>query len=240
MKIVLVRLKNQPILRQLELEEALLRADDRHFCILNEGSTPACVLGISSKVEEMVHVERVQIPLIRRFSGGGTVVVDENTCFSTFILNASHNPETLHHFAATFYAAVFQDLPFSLHENDYRLDDKKMGGNAQYFTKSRSLHHTSFLFDWDQKRMELLKMPPKRPIYRQDRGHAEFLIPLKRYFPSRVEILNRMESVLREHFDVEEQPLSALNPILQKSYRKSIRLEDLAIDAGYQKKDSYN
>lgn len=44
----LLRLQGLPILQQLRLEEALLRADAGNWCILNDGSaTAAVVLGIS-------------------------------------------------------------------------------------------------------------------------------------------------------------------------------------------------
>ena len=49
MKLIkLLRLQNVPILRQLLLEEALLRADSNNWCIVNNGtSVPAIVMGIS-------------------------------------------------------------------------------------------------------------------------------------------------------------------------------------------------
>ena len=44
----LLRMRQVPILQQLRLEEALLRADDANWCIINDGSaTPAIVMGIS-------------------------------------------------------------------------------------------------------------------------------------------------------------------------------------------------
>lgn len=46
-------------------------------------------MGISSN-DELVHTEeayKLNIPIIKRFSGGGTVVVDEDTLFVTFIFN---------------------------------------------------------------------------------------------------------------------------------------------------------
>lgn len=228
MQIHLVKLNNVPIFQQLELEEALLRTDDRSFFILNTGSPLACVLGISSKVEQMLYVEKAQnVPLIRRFSGGGTVIVDENTVFSTFILHEHHNPDTLHRFAATFFTKVFDSLPFSFHQNDYRLQEKKIGGNAQYFTKGRSLHHTSFLYDWDKERMNLLKMPPKMPAYRENREHEAFLTPLKGHFESKQSLLSKMETTLRGAFDVVDIDSNALAHLLKGSHRKSLRLENL-------------
>ena len=44
----LIRTRQLPILRQLRLEEALLRADSGNWCFINDGtSIPAVVLGIS-------------------------------------------------------------------------------------------------------------------------------------------------------------------------------------------------
>ena len=44
----LLRLQGYPILRQLQLEEALLRADAGNWLLLNDGTPgPAVVLGIS-------------------------------------------------------------------------------------------------------------------------------------------------------------------------------------------------
>ena len=44
----LLKLHRVPILRQLLLEEALLRADSGNWCIVNNGtSVPAIVMGIS-------------------------------------------------------------------------------------------------------------------------------------------------------------------------------------------------
>ena len=96
-----LRLRNVPRLRALRLEEALYRTDRRPWLITCEtdgadgdavaaahASSQAIVLGISGKPEEMVHADRVeaaQIPLIKRFTGGGTVVCDANTLFVTFI-----------------------------------------------------------------------------------------------------------------------------------------------------------
>jgi lipoate-protein ligase A len=82
---------------------------------------------------------------------------------------------------------------FSLREDDYVLtfggdDDnreiRKMGGNAQAITGRQGwLHHTSFLWDYKDSNMErYLKLPEKRPNYRVDRSHKEFLVKLKEHY----------------------------------------------------------
>ena len=68
---------------------------------------------------------------------------------------------------------------FRLRENDYVIGDRKIGGNAQGIVKGGFLHHTSFLWDWEDANMDYLTLPYKRPTYRGDRPHDEFLIRLR-------------------------------------------------------------
>lgn len=191
MKFCLLELEGVPVLRQLQLEEALLRTDERNWCILNTNAPPAIVMGISGKPEQLLHLEKVRednIPLIKRFSGGGTVYVDENTLFVTLIANQedvgiSPFPHAIMEWSKTLYEPIFPG--FSLRENDYVFGEKKFGGNAQYIKKGRWLHHTSFLWDFDPQKMEYLKLPEKRPLYRGVRSHGEFLTPLKGVLPNK-------------------------------------------------------
>lgn len=55
------------------------------------------------------------------------------------------------------------------------IGDRKIGGNAQAISGGRWLHHTSFLFDYRDELMALLKTPPKAPQYRSNRSHGEFV-----------------------------------------------------------------
>jgi len=188
-----------PIYEQLILEEQLLRADTRNICLINYGSTPAIVMGISGKKEN------APLPLIKRFSGGGTVVVDENTIFITFIFNKIDvdipaEPKAIMQWTETLYSQVFP--LFKLRDNDYVFGDRKFGGNAQYIKKDRWLHHTSFLWDYDPARMEMLSMPEKMPAYRQGRGHLDFITPLKEHFTHKEAIGESLKKVLHQYFKV--------------------------------------
>ena len=49
---------------------------------------------------------------------------------------------------------------------DYTYGEQKFGGNAQAITKQRWLHHTSFLWDFDDSNMALLQHPSRVPKYR--------------------------------------------------------------------------
>jgi lipoate-protein ligase A len=204
----LVILNNVPILEQLRLEEALLRASQENWFLLNTGSPDAIVMGISGKPEELLNLELVaqkQVPVIKRFSGGGTVYIDPQTVFSTLICNQSTfplpmQPKPLLQWSETFYAPLFPG--FALRENDYVHGEKKVGGNAQYIQKSRWLLHTSFLWDYSLANMACLQLPHKRPAYRQDRSHDDFLSPLRPLFPQK-------EGLIKQLITIAENTLNA-------------------------------
>lgn len=223
----LVRLRHYPVFKQLQLEEALLRADQRNWCILNDGSPDSIVMGISGKKEELIHPERYEeapIPLIRRFSGGGTVVVDENTLFVSIILNhtdASSCPQSVLKWNAALYEPFLNQHGFCIQENDYALANRKFGGNAQYFCKGRWLHHSTLLWDYNPRKMDYLLLPKKRPAYRRERAHTEFLSILKEVLPEKKQVEDGLVNSLDRLFSIQEVTLEDALPILERSHRKA-------------------
>jgi lipoate-protein ligase A len=207
-----LHLKGVPILEQLQLEERLLQLDDRNWCLINEGSTPAIVMGISGKPELLIDQEKLKkepLPLIKRFSGGGTVVVDQDTLFVTFIFQKERlpfpaYPEPILRWTETLYKEVFPSSEFALRENDYILGERKCGGNAQYIKKTRWLHHTSFLWNYEKTRMEYLLHPPKTPQYRAGRTHEEFLCTLSPHFPSKAAFFDSLKTHLSRQFKLKD------------------------------------
>lgn len=228
----LLQLRNYPIFDQLLLEEALLRQDERNWCLINFGTPPAIVMGISGKKEELVNCETATqsgIPLIKRFSGGGTVIVDENTLFVTFICEKElHDfpayPEPIMRWTEEIYKEFFPS-GFALQENDYVFGDRKFGGNAQYIKKKRWLHHTSFLWDYAPQRMEHLLHPRKTPAYRQARPHADFLCKLSSHFATPEKVIERISSALKERYPVVETTLDDALPLLQGDFRQSVKYD---------------
>jgi len=210
-----IHLSNMPIYEQLLLEERLLRATNQNWCIINTGAPRAIVMGISGKKEELVDCERVSqagIPLIKRFSGGGTVIVDEETLFVTLICQQDlfsfpAYPEPILRWHEALYQDAFQHPLFHLRENDFVIGEKKCGGNAQYIQKGRWLHHTSFLWDYSQENMSYLLMPKKTPSYRKARAHSDFLCKLSEYFPSKEELTRELLSALEKRFVLESYKL---------------------------------
>lgn len=183
----LVKLHQLPILQQLQLEEALLRTDTGNWCLINTGTPDAIVMGISGRPDQLIYeslVHQKEVPIIRRYSGGGTVYVDAETIFITFIGNGKKLPRPLLEEGCQLLAPLFPSQ-FTLRENDYVIDHLKIGGNAQYIAANRWVHHVSFLWDFNSENMSLLKLPHKRPSYREDRPHDAFLTKLSVHFPDK-------------------------------------------------------
>lgn len=233
LKLHYIELENVDIFQQLVLEEALLRTENENFCLVNSGSSKSIVMGISQSPYELLHVEKVKqdkIPVIRRFSGGGTVIVDQDTFFVTFIFSKSanvtpHFPESIMRWTNDIFSKAWAIADFSLLENDFIIQSRKCGGNAQYIQKERFLQHTSFLWDFNPVNMTYLTLPKKRPQYRLDRDHSEFLCRLKDHgFLTLADLKNRLFEELSQRFYIEKIDWKEYTP---KDYRKSVVYLDL-------------
>jgi len=249
------RTRGLPILRQLMIEEALLRAHDGNWLVLNDGCRdPAVVLGISGQPEALVHTADARaagVQLIKRFSGGGTVVVDSNTVFSTLIFQQQALPEVpafpqpIMEFTGDLYGDVFATLErdparvprtarsaasdratqFQLRQNDYTWGERKVGGNAQAITKFRWLHHTSFLWEYRRDRMALLKEPSKRPEYRGERTHRAFLCPLASLGFHRQEFLEGIEdAMVARGFELQLASAEEVEDVLERDHLRITKL----------------
>lgn len=225
----LVRTRGLCVLRQLRLEESLFRANAENWAIVNDGAPrTAIVLGISGKPHRLIDVAAAHeddLLVIKRFSGGGTVVVDANTQIVSLVMNGDAVaptplfPHPLMRWTEDLYkkknAGVFRDVPnWRLHQNDYVVDVSdarsvgdgkeiapsilKVGGNAQSISKTRFVHHTSFLWDFDETNMSrYLAVPEKQPAYRENRPHGAFLAPLSRWVRDRNLMRDRLPGALR-------------------------------------------
>lgn len=222
-----LRTRGLDILSQLQLEEVLLRRSTSNYFVLNRdlrAEDAAVVLGFSGKIGELVDVDHMMknpIGLVRRYTGGGTVVVDKSTLFATFIMNSKDvdsqpYPRDIMAWSEKIYGPVFAKVggekgrAFALRENDYVLGDHKIGGNAQTITKARWVHHTSFLWDFDPQMMKYLLLPKKRPLYREDRTHSSFLAPLRHHVPSLSALEEALLDRLKQSFSLEMVALDAL------------------------------
>lgn len=225
----LLHLKDVSIFDQLQFEECFLRTNEGDLCIINEGSSPAIVMGISGKPKEVINFDKFSqtpLPIIKRYSGGGTVVVDKNTLFISFICNKTlvnfvPYPEPLMRWTEKIYKNAWSMLDFELKENDYVIGQKKIGGNAQYLTKSRFVHHSTFLWDYQSKFMNLLLHPQKTPSYRSGRCHETFVTKLCNYCDNRQLLIEALKQKLIQLFDIKEAKINEFSKASDHQYRKS-------------------
>ena len=142
------------------------------------------------------------IPILRRCSGGGTVVQGPGCLNYTLILRITadgplHNIGVANQFImrqnrAAIATLTSQPLGTSkLSEDgsarnaairghtDLAIGDRKFSGNSQRRRKHFLLFHGTFLLNFDLALVsELLPMPSKQPDYREHRAHAKFLMNL--------------------------------------------------------------
>lgn len=229
----LVLLRGMPILQQLHLEEQLLRTSSDNWCIINDGTNDRnIVMGVSGKPAELLKINSVlqdKVAVIRRFTGGGTVIVDNGTVFVTFICNKDALPDVQPYprpimcWSSLLYQEVFQDVGyFSLRENDYVFGNHKFGGNAQSITKARWIHHSSFLWDYDMNNMAYLKLPTRAPDYRKARGHRDFLCRMKDYLP-RSNFIDRTVLALGNHFSLKSMKMEEIEPASNTIFKPTSR-----------------
>ena len=212
MNIYLITLQNTPIEKQLELEERLLKNDKRSLLILNFSPPKAIVMGSSQNACDVIHLHKAkefEVPIIKRFSAGGCVILDSDTIMASFIINhkdiaVDSYPKAIMEWTESFYKDALNIPNFHLKDNDYAINDKKVGGNAQYIKKDRFVHHSSFLWDYNSTTMDILSHPPKEPSYRNKRRHDEFLTTLKPHL-SKKDFYSSIKNALGKKFTLNVQ-----------------------------------
>lgn len=134
------------------------------------------VLGRSNKIEQWVYKDRCdekKIPIIRRMTGGGTVVHHKYNLNYGFILPRSlfvtgniSKPLMIEHFCRDIVISALSYFDINAQAtgiSDITVNGLKISGNAMWMSKSAILHHGTILFKSYMKEMEyLLPIPPNR------------------------------------------------------------------------------
>ena len=156
-----------------------------------ESPVPFVVLGYANKVREEVHVEACRargVPILRRCSGGGTVLQGPGCLNYSVILRIADAPE-LHSITganrfvmernrAVLASLTGQAVTIEGH-TDLAMAGLKFSGNAQRRKRDWLLFHGTFLLNFDLDLIEkLLLQPPRQPEYRHSRSHLKFLTQL--------------------------------------------------------------
>lgn len=181
----------------LALDEALLDLCEEGFPdeILRvwQPEKTFVVLGYANSRQTEVNLNAcrlLRVPVLRRCSGGGTVIQGPGCLNFSLILRI--RPGKLSTITGTTHwilkrhqrlLASMLKQPVSFEgSSDLAVNSRKCCGHAQRRRRRFLLFHGSFLLNADFRLMEkLLPLPSRHPAYRHGRNHAEFLVnlPLK-------------------------------------------------------------
>ncbi len=219
----------------LALDEALL--DQAEDGLLDESlrfwqsKSYFVVLGYSRKVKLEVDqdaCQKHQIPILRRPSGGGTVLQGPGSMNYSLILNIKNTKPLANLIETNRYILERNKkalAPLMDHQeifiqgtSDLTLGHLKFSGNAQRRKKHYILYHGTFLLDFNLSLIEkTLKIPKLQPPYRKNRAHEDFLINLKIPETSlKAALLNAWDA----GFPLENIPHEKMNQLVKERYSK--------------------
>jgi lipoate-protein ligase A len=177
----------------LALDEALLLSAENEAGpeVLRfwELPAPAVVVGAGGSVVIDVDVpacDADRIPVLRRASGGGTVLLGPGClCFSLVLgygraaglddIRASNR----YVLGRTAHALAPLAAADPAGTSDLAVNGVKISGNAQQRKRTHFLHHGTLLCGFDTRLIaKYLHAPERQPDYRRNRPHAEFVTNL--------------------------------------------------------------
>ncbi len=188
------------------------------------------VLGHSGKIQaevDLISCRANRIPVLRRCSGGGTVLQGPG-CLNYSLILRIRNRSSLqgvteaNQFIMRRLKSVLEAIMDSEIEiqgiSDLAIEKRKFSGNAQYRKRRFLLFHGTFLLHFDFSMIEkLLPVPSKQPAYRQNRSHGNFLTNLN-LPPHRVKEALKQSWSAREEF--KNIPFEAIESLVGERYSR--------------------
>lgn len=194
----------------LALDEALLlEAEACHggeVLRLWEWPRPVVVLGAGGSIGDDVHEDNCRadgVPILRRSSGGGTVLLGSGCLCYSLVLAYARSPalseiRSSYTFILSRVADALEGLPTEPHIagiSDLEWEGRKLSGNAQQRKRDHLLHHGTLLYDFDLSLLgRYLREPARQPEYRAGRTHRDFVRNLS---CTATELRSRLAAVFR-------------------------------------------
>jgi lipoate---protein ligase len=150
----------------------------------------AVVLGAGGRIADDVNDDQCRadgVPLARRSSGGGTVLLGPGCLLYSVVLAFARDASLTQIPSSYCYvlSRVLSGLGTLVSDlgvrgsSDLAHHDRKISGNAQQRKRTHLLQHGTLLYDFDvDKAAHYLAMPPRQPEYRRQRSHGDFLTNL--------------------------------------------------------------
>ena len=176
------------------LEEAESAEEPRETLRLWESPSHLAVVGRSSSVAEEIDLEqcvRRGIPVLRRCSGGASVLIGPGCLMYSLVLSYELRPafrivEQAHHLVLERIACALQPYwPEEIRRqgiSDLTRGDRKFSGNSLRCKRTHLLYHGTLLYQFPLALLgQVLRTPPRQPEYRLGRSHVQFVdnLPLE-------------------------------------------------------------
>jgi lipoate---protein ligase len=179
--------------KNLALEEVLLNPFINHaecepIIRVWENKTACVVIGRGEEINKQVYLgnaRKEDVTVLRRISGGGTVLHGEGNLNVSFFLPYTYcsgleNIKESYCVILKWVCHAIEKcsgvMPVIKGTCDLVLNDKKVSGTAQSRKRYGLLHHLTLLWKLDFPQCErILKEPEKRPEYRMKRSHSDFV-----------------------------------------------------------------
>jgi lipoate-protein ligase A len=152
-----------------------------------ERAEPAVVLGSGCRIVDDVDEAACAadgVPILRRASGGGTVLLGRGCLLYSLILDYERSPElgTIRPSYVYILGRIVDGLTAAARQegiSDLAIEGRKFSGTAQQRKSRFLLHHGTLLYDFDLDVVSrYLRPPPRQPEYRAQRTHEQFLCNL--------------------------------------------------------------
>jgi lipoate-protein ligase A len=218
----------------LALDEALLSQAEagqgQELLRFWEWPKPAVVLGAGGQVAQEIETAacwKAKIPIWRRASGGGTVLLGRGCLCFSLVLAYDRSPELRD--VRRSYRFILGRLGEALDDvlpeigragiSDLAAGGLKFSGNAQERKRHFLLHHGTLLYDFDLSLMSrYLRLPSRQPEYRQGRGHGEFL----RNLPcAAAELRDRLGLAWQADAKLEAWPKELVSQLVANKYARA-------------------
>ena len=187
------------------------------------------VLGFSKTLQQEVQEEYCQInniPILRRCSGGGTVLQGPGCLNYSLIMpiKADGPYSSIHTTNQTILDRMKSILTHLLHQpvdikgdTDLVIGNMKFSGNSQKRKNHSLLFHGTILLDFDISLInKVLKEPARQPEYRNNRLHPDFLINLN---VSPDSIKSSLQNGWDAHDSLPESHLSRIRDLALSKYQ---------------------
>lgn len=190
----------------------------------------AVILGRGSRYQEEVDLDYCRahsIPILRRHSGGATVVIGPGSLLYSVVVSLERRPELrdlnqAHQYVMQRIQAAVQPFCPGVQIQgicDLTWNNRKVSGNSLKVGRRHFLYHGTLLYQFDLPLLaRCLKTPPRQPDYRANRSHLDFVANL--HVPDRFgsEFPDQFQQAWRITTPLTEWPESLAHQLAKTKY----------------------